>query len=186
MAGWRSAALFACVWGWIRQAVAAVVCFFRLSAAPRVPWKQNTPAPLRSSLACFSACAPTPFSPYPSLSCCPPPRTPPSPPPKQAGQRRTLRASCLQTASTWAATSTATPRAHATRSLRCGQHQCRPPTWASPQPQVRCCQSTRWGMHLFYVGFRVEIFALWPAPVQTSYMGFLATTGASAVEGFRA
>ena len=28
-------------------------------------------------------------------------------------------------------------------------------------------------------GARNEIFALWPAPVQTSYMGFPATTGAS-------
>lgn len=27
-------------------------------------------------------------------------------------------------------------------------------------------------------GARNEIFALWPAPVQTSYMGFPATTGA--------
>ena len=28
-------------------------------------------------------------------------------------------------------------------------------------------------------GARNEIFALWPAPVQTSYMGFPATTGAT-------
>ena len=41
-----------------------------------------------------------------------------------------------------------------------------------------CCLQVAINLNGYTKGARNEIFALYPAPVQTSYMGFPATTGA--------